>query len=351
MNDRKILLFLYTLSHFLVDFSCALLIFQEIRSSSFFYQGLFVYNFSAFALQMPLGVLADRIRRSGRIAGIGCLLTALPLLFPLPAVSSVLLAGTGNALFHLGGGVSILRRSPERCLEPGIFVSSGAVGIWLGTLWGKNGGFSLLLPGLLLLSFIFFFAFLPKDSFPPAQNTLPSFVSGAKHPPFLPGLSFLLLMFVICLRSFLGMIQIFPWKDSVIMSFLLALATAGGKALGGFFADRFGIFPTCLVSLGLASVLYLGSGFPFTGLLAVLFFNMTMPLVLIALTKLLPGHPGFCFGALTFSLFLGFLPSYLNGSLFPGILPSRSLPGLYAALSLLSLAVMVFTRKSWRRQL
>ena len=81
MNDRKILLFLYTLSHFLVDFSCALLIFQEIRSSSFFYQGLFVYNFSAFALQMPLGVLADRIRRSGRIAGIGCLLTALPLLF------------------------------------------------------------------------------------------------------------------------------------------------------------------------------------------------------------------------------------------------------------------------------
>ncbi len=350
MNDRKILLFFYTLFHFLVDFSCALLIFQDIRSSSFFYPGLFVYNFSAFALQMPLGVLADRIRRSGWIAGIGCLLTALPLLFPLPAVSSVLLAGTGNALFHLGGGISVLRRSKERCLEPGIFVSSGALGIWLGTLLGKNGRFPLLFPGLLLLCSVFFLAFLPKDSYPPAQNTQPSFASDAKHPPFLLGLSFLLLMLVICIRSFLGMIQIFPWKTTVGMSFLAVLATAGGKAFGGLFADRLGILKTSIVSLGLASAFYLGSAFPLTGILAILFFNMTMPLVLIALTKLLPGHPGFCFGALTFSLFLGFLPSYLNGSLFPGILPSRSLPGLYAALSLLSLAIMVFTRKSWRRQ-
>ena len=54
------------------------------------------------------------------------------------------------------------------------------------------------------------------------------------------------------------------------------------------------------------------SGCPIAGILAVFFWNMTMPLTLWAMAGVLSGARGFSFGLLTFALFLGFCPSYLN---------------------------------------
>ena len=58
--------------------------------------------------------------------------------------------------------------------------------------------------------------------------------------------------------------------------------------------------------------LYLLSGAPLPGLLAVFLFNMTMPMTLWAAAQLLPGAKGFGFGLLTFALFVGYLPVYLG---------------------------------------
>ena len=51
------------------------------------------------------------------------------------------------------------------------------------------------------------------------------------------------------------------------------------------------------------------------GILALLLFNMTMPMTLYLLAEHLPHLPGFSFGLLTFGLFLGFLPVYAELSL------------------------------------
>lgn len=48
------------------------------------------------------------------------------------------------------------------------------------------------------------------------------------------------------------------------------------------------------------------------GVLALLLFNMTMPLTLYQLWLRWPQYPGTVFGALTFGLFLGFLPVALG---------------------------------------
>ena len=75
-------LLLYSLAHFLVDFLCAYMIFRKTHESTLFYTGLLLYNFCAFAVQMPLGILADRLNAAAwRLSG-AVLFCCLPWCFP-----------------------------------------------------------------------------------------------------------------------------------------------------------------------------------------------------------------------------------------------------------------------------
>ena len=92
---RKSLLALYSLSHLWVDLSCALLVFRTMADAPSFSLCLLLYNFCAFALQMPLGLLAGQWNRNGLVAASGCLLTALAFLLPQPVPTAVI-AGMGT---------------------------------------------------------------------------------------------------------------------------------------------------------------------------------------------------------------------------------------------------------------
>ena len=63
----------------------------------------------------------------------------------------------------------------------------------------------------------------------------------------------------------------------------------------------------------LAAVLYLFSNNIVCGLVAILIFNMSMPITLRAAADIFKGGRGFSFGLLTFALFLGYVPSYISG--------------------------------------
>ena len=89
--------------------------------------------------------------------------------------------------------------------------------------------------------------------------------------------------------------------------------------MGGFLSDRLGLFQSAAGSLGLCAVLFCFSGHPIPGVLALLLFNMTMPMTLFALAQVMPGVKGFSFGLLTFALFLGFLPTYLGAGSLGGV--------------------------------
>ncbi|MDE6568088.1 MAG: hypothetical protein K2K70_10215, partial [Lachnospiraceae bacterium] len=174
--------------HFLVDFSCAYWMFHLLmRPYGSDYSAYAVvaligdnrmgwtlfYNFCAFALQLPVGCLVDRFmkKRPCWISSVGCLILAVigalicgnglingedSLYYSdLHGVCYAALLGIGNALFHVGAGVEILGLSAQggrknfshqkgiiaaidhtkyRMAPVGIYVSTGALGLYLGQI-------------------------------------------------------------------------------------------------------------------------------------------------------------------------------------------------------------------------
>ena len=328
--DKKVLS-LYSLAHFWVDLSCALLVFRSLSGGTDFALCLLLYNFCAFALQMPFGLLADRLDRNAAVAAAGCALTAAAYAVPA-AVPAAVIAGTGNALFHLGGGIDVLNRSRERAWALGVFVSPGALGLFLGTLWGRGDAPGLWAAPVLLLALGAGILWLCRRVFgslrsgnAPVELSAP-FGYGALPPLFL----------VVLLRSYMGMNQTFAWRSEGQWAVFLTLALVLGKTAGGFAMDRLGARSASAISLGLASALYLASALPLPGVLAVFLFNMTMPVTLWAAARVMPGAKGFTFGLLTFALFLGYLPSMMG---WPSLLTG---PVRYGLVALLSLALLWF---------
>ena len=268
---------------------------------------ILAYNACAFAGQLPLGVLADRLGKSWRVAALGAVLVAAGwLCHPLP-LPACLIAGTGNALFHLGGGREVLLLGGARAGPAGVFVASGAVGVWLGVLCARTGLSGMLLPLPVML-----LAALALDRLGRrALSADRTWQAAAPAPAAV--LSAALLTLTVVLRSWAGTQMAFPWKTG-LWGLALVLCVAAGKALGGLLGDRFGWMRTALTTLLLAAVCFLPSfRLAAAGLAAALLFNTTMALTLAALARLAgPARCGTVFGLTTFALFLGLIPDLLS---------------------------------------
>lgn len=289
----------YAAGHFLIDFCCALVM-LSLESGPWHF---FAYNFCAFALQMPIGLLADIFGRNRRFALAGICLVLLGVL-PMDPWIRVVCAGIGNACYHVGGGrEALLDRRGLTGL--GIFVSPGAIGIFLGTvLAGNTYALTAAVAGLILCGGLI--CRLCAGS----AVTVPK----GKLSPRVAGLMFL----VVILRSLVGLCMENPWKIGIYVT-IGAVAGAFGKALGGITADRLGARRTGVVSLLLAAVLFCLPDVGIAGVLGCLLFNMTMPITLGRAADACPGYEGFSFGLLTFGLFFGYVPAFLGITLTPYI--------------------------------
>ena len=325
----------YSIGHFIVDLSCAIYMMGYLRESQNWALIILLYNFCAFALQMPIGIIADKWNRNACMASLGCLLVLLSFLFHDQSIFAAMVLGTGNGCFHIGGGLEVLNESNEKMGLLGIFVSPGAFGIFFGTLIGKSefvNRFGILLALALVLfglSLLFLYLnFRQRKSLRSDNANLEVDFSGKAG---LLAACFL----VVVLRSHIGMVLSYPWKTGALAAIAICMVVFG-KALGGMISDKAGVRKTVIVSLGAASVLFLIGELPFFGLGAILLFNMTMPITLWIMAKLLPGAKGFAFGILTFALFIGFLPKYYGyTSMVPGNIE-------YAVGAILSLVIMIY---------
>ena len=333
MAHRKTAVSVYAATHFLVDFACAFLFFGSIRDTGTLFLCFLLYNFFAFALQMPLGLLADKLNKNALVAVAGCALVAAAYGLTAVPVAAVVAAGVGNGLFHIGGGIDVLNASEGKAGVLGVFVAPGALGIFLGKLLGKLSGLPL---ALVLISLLAAAALILKLRFTKGKafssgNVPVSFDKAGSAAVLAAALC---LFFVVCLRSYVGMALSFDWKGEGYWGWALIFAVVLGKTAGGFLADRFGAVRTSLVSLALAAALFCLPSVPLAGVAAVFLFNMTMPITLWAAARLFPGAKGFSFGLLTFGLFLGFLPAYLG---YPPLLGAGAGFALASAISLVLL--------------
>ncbi len=313
----------YAAGHFAVDLACAFCMLRYALGSAGWLLAVLLYNALAFAGQAPLGLLADRFGNGRLFAAGGCLLTAAAFCLPAAPIALAVTAGVGNALYHVGGGRDVLAGDGGRAGPLGVFVSPGAFGLFLGGLMGRGGFPAWPAAALVLLAgaAVLWLCRSPAA----APLALPLDRAGA--------LALAALFLVVFVRSWTGFLFSFPWKTGA-WAWVFVLCVVLGKTAGGYLYDRLGAARTAALSLIPAAILFCVPGSAVCGCLAVLLFNMTMPVTLRAAADLLPGARGFSFGLLTFALFLGFLPAYLDVSL-----PGRGI--VYAAAALVSLLLLL----------
>ena len=310
--NKKIML-VYSIIHFVVDFSCAILVSniitpQLIGSYSLFL-AIITYNFFAFAIQLPIGILADKINKNAICSALGCVLVIIAFGISKFGIIACLIAGIGNAMFHIGGGIDVLNISNKKATLSGIFVSTGALGIFLGSeATNINFNVNYFTIFILLLSTIALIWLYTQT-----KNKLNN------EKIIIPNINkkelivIICLIITVCTRSYVGLILSFSWKSNFVLALLFVLGVILGKMLGGILGDRFGFIKVSVCSLGISAILYTGAFHnSICGILAVLLFNMTMPITLTSLANIFNNNKGLAFGLLTFALFLGAIPVFFG---------------------------------------
>ena len=282
------------------------------------------YDLLAFAGQAPLGWLTDRfgMRRGAALAGL--LLTAAALLAGRDAGVAVLfIAGAGNALFHVGAGAMVLAGSHGRAAPAGVFVAPGALGLGLGLLLGRKFLSVPLWPWLFAIAAAMLMVLLvatPTPSSEPAPSTAASAARGLSRLEIFCIAA--LLAVSVGVRSLVGTVGCDGCPRGLFLMVTLPLAAFAGKLSGGFLADRFGWIDLSVVALlASAPLLAFSGGDPWLALPGLLIFQMTMPVTLAAMMRLVPARPAFGFGLLCFALVAGTLPAYLPRGWRPQALP------------------------------
>ena len=317
--------------HFLVDLCCIFLIVAFLiplcGNRMDWVWVVMLYNMFAFAFQLPIGALGDRAGVSWKLAAAGCLIiagaygiawagaAAAPGLL-LPALIAVI-AGIGNSCFHVGCGIAVLAESKGRAAMPGIYVSTGAFGVYLAPMLASRfalSAFGAAVGILVMLGCAFWLARSGRT----LQGGKETMIKERQEPPLQPaGPSAALLLvaasgllITVLLRSYAGTIMAFSWRAVPLLGLLFTLGVVFGKMLGGVVGDRVGWIKTAVVSLLAAAVLFAAAGkHPAAGIAAVFLFNMTMPITLTALADQMRDRLGTAFGMTTLMLFLGTLPS------------------------------------------
>ena len=238
----------YTVMHFLVDFACIFRLFSFIRPQAAGREQwvllVVLYNFLAFALPALVGLIVDIVDRNYYVAAAGCVLIAAAGTVRMPAVLPVILLGIGNGLFHVGVGRQVLADAGRRAAPSGIFICSGALGLFLGTALGPRMLHPLdhILAASAAVSAAMLILWGIRDGKGPAGLKRPA-KPERSAPSFRTFLTVqaLLVFAVVFLRSFYGHAVHYDWNDSFRTGLIFTLCIVAGKGLGGIAADRIGI--------------------------------------------------------------------------------------------------------------
>lgn len=323
LPKKEVTTFAYALCHFVVDFACVSTMLCAVSrvlgesgqdSMEVVALSILLYDIVAFTLQLPIGIALDQLDKNSYAAllsyalvGAGVILSLVPIaLLEWPAI---LLLAIGNALFHSAGGLSVLNISQKHAGPSGIFIATGAIGVFLGTQSAQMGRLQIAF-SLLVLLFLCALITLVVQKVNKKYWNVHNVSFDIPRLSFNTLLAIVLLSLVVALRSYVGMVMAFPWKSEMLLLVLSILGVFAGKALGGVVADRIGFRTTAIFSLIVAATLFVPSWeIPVMGLLGVFFFNFTMSITLASLANILPNAKGTAFGLASFSLAVGALPA------------------------------------------
>ena len=202
---------IYSVLHCIVDLACAMLITgiltPVVSEPMILWIGVFLYNMFAFAFQLPFGIIADKLNKNSIISALGCAFVILGYVANSIPILACTLAGIGNALFHVGGGIDVLNISDKKAALPGIYVATGALGLYIGmqtTYLGFNKFYLIVLILVLsILALIWLYKQAKTKYF--INNEEPNF----KEMTSIKNIIMYSLLFTICMRGYLGLILSF----------------------------------------------------------------------------------------------------------------------------------------------
>lgn len=313
MKNKIGVVSIYSFCHFIVDFICAIFILGKLpyiaKTNSEFITSVIIYNFFAFAFQVPLGYILDKFKNYKYIAIIGlcliglCYLTNFNNIFILAT-----LVGIGNALFHLEGGVNIFSLSDRKAFLNGLFVAPGALGIFLGTIF-HNELIVTYLPIIVIIISISLLFLVQKQEIDKAleENKKGNFNN------FSIALIVILIGISIIVRSIGGSAIIYTWKSGFALGFIYTISIVIGKAFGGLLADKFGLLKVALSSLTCSAIcLILGYNVHIFAYIGILLFNIPMSITLTILENTLAKKIACAVGLNTMFLFIGYLICFID---------------------------------------
>ena len=241
------MLALFTIAHPLVD-ACSL---SVLIAGGMTWQRVVAYNAMAFALQLPMGVVADTwpgLVKGGFFLSVAMTAgAAASAAFGVGGWCPLAMACIGNALFHLTAGKDVLDSHGGRGGPVGLFISTGALGLLAGRL-GMERCAAAALPG-----FAIALATVAAVAVARWKGNAVCLEDDSKHPGssgrFAPPSAFPILE----LAALTGLFVLVAWRSwaglaagrisaGQGMALLLtgAAVTWAGKALGGYLAERLG---------------------------------------------------------------------------------------------------------------
>ncbi len=335
----------FGLAHAMVDFVTVSVAFavSQLYGVPFVY-GLSVivlYDVIAFAGQVLIGVVADRTRTYKTLALAGIVLTAasVPLLAISPVAAAICTA-VGNGCFHVGAGALSLRVIPGRAAMPGVFVAPGAIGLGVATLLSKNQVF-LPWPMVLMMGLAFAAVILWRT---PDRAARPSPDRGEAIPK--PALITVLLLVSVAIRALVGFGGSYACTKTLGVKIALLIVAFLGKGLGGILCDRLGWVRGCMAALllSLPLIAFLGH-LPVPLIAGFLLFQMTMPVTLVAVERIMPGRPGLAFGLCCLALVAGSIAAFSRD------VQSAYNSGFFAALISASAAMVYYSLRQLQKHI
>jgi FSR family fosmidomycin resistance protein-like MFS transporter len=302
------ILVLNSISHFLVDGVCLATLFGAAKSGADIAIAILVYNTLAFSTQVFTGWWVDKPDLARKLEPLSMLLVAAGYFLPAGLMVRVVLIGLGNSLFHVCGGCVTLRQSAGRAAPLGVFVAPGALGVALGKLWPQFG--ALLSAGLIVFAALIFFAYRRDPA--AADEVLPAAHFRGELPDYrekdYPLAAVALLTLAVAVRAIGGYAAVFSWNTGAWTAAAMAVFVFAGKTAGGFVCDRLGAVKSSALSILPAALLtaFLAFSMP-ASLLGQFLLNLSMPVTLWLLYKLMPDEPGFAFGLAASALWPGTL--------------------------------------------
>lgn len=313
MKNKIGFISIYSVCHFIMDFVCAIFILGKlpyiVNTNSEFAIAMIIYNFFAFAFQVPLGYILDKLKIYKYVAIIGFCLIGLCYLIDLNnAFVLATITGIGNALFHLEGGVNIYSISKRKAFLNGLFVAPGAMGIFLGTTFYNELIFTYLPITLIIIAIALLFLVQKQEINKGLNENIKDNISNISI-----ALIVILIGVSIIVRAIGGSAVVYTWKSGFILGFIYTISIVIGKVFGGFIADEFGLLKVALISLACSAIcLILGYNIHIFAYIGILLFNIPMSITLTILENTLSKKIACAVGLNTMFLFIGFLICFID---------------------------------------